>query len=57
MYSDLPSLYLELVEDGIYLNVYLPYFIQTPEVPMSQWGFKELNEQLDILFQCYLQAA
>lgn len=44
MFSDLPPMYWEIVEEGG--SPLLSYFSQTPNVEMSRWGFDEVNDEI-----------
>lgn len=53
MYSDLSPMYWEFIEDGQGTYPLLCYFSQTPEIPLSQWGFEQISQQIDLMMELY----
>lgn len=47
MFSDLPLMYWEIIEEGG--SPLLSYFSQTPEIELSRWDFNVLNDQMDMM--------
>ena len=54
MYSDLPEMYWELVEDGQGYCGFTTFLAQTPTQSMKDWDYEVLMKELDQLEELLL---
>lgn len=55
MYSDLPELFWELVENGQGYGGFASYVIQTPKFSLKDWDFQIIMDEMDQLEKLLLE--